>query len=416
MSANAPGASWISVLGPGLLVAATGVGAGDLMTAGFAGSHLGTAVLWAVVLGGVLKFTLTEGLARYQLATGRTLLEGSVREFGKPIHLAFLVLYVLPWTIWVGSALMSACGVAAHALFPVFETPERGKVVFGMLHSAIGVVLVWRGGFRFFERFMSLAVGLMFACVIVTAVLLAPLPAELLTGLFVPRIPDADGAGLGWTVALLGGVGGTLSILCYGYWIREHGREGLEHARTCRIDLGVGYVATCLFGLAMVVIGSRLEIEGRGASLLPRIADQLEEPLGRAGRILFLIGAWCAVLSSLLGVWQAIPILFADLWSSLFGATRGGVSSGAHSRVARAYLIGIATLPALGLFFGFEAVQKLYAVVGAWFMPILAVVLLALLRSPRRVPAEARLGLPGTLGLLLTLGFFAYAALRPLFS
>jgi Mn2+/Fe2+ NRAMP family transporter len=55
---------WLAVLGPGLLVAATGVGAGDLATAAFTGSHVGVAVLWAVVLGALLKFVLNEGLAR----------------------------------------------------------------------------------------------------------------------------------------------------------------------------------------------------------------------------------------------------------------------------------------------------------------------------------------------------------------
>ena len=41
----------LMVIGPGLLVAATGVGAGYLATAAFTGNQLGVAVLWAVVLG-----------------------------------------------------------------------------------------------------------------------------------------------------------------------------------------------------------------------------------------------------------------------------------------------------------------------------------------------------------------------------
>ena len=41
----------LTLLGPGLLVAATGIGAGDLATASFTGSILGTAVLWAAVVG-----------------------------------------------------------------------------------------------------------------------------------------------------------------------------------------------------------------------------------------------------------------------------------------------------------------------------------------------------------------------------
>ena len=55
------------MIGPGLLVAATGVGAGDLATASFAGSLLGNGILWAVVLGAFLKYVVNEGLARWQL-------------------------------------------------------------------------------------------------------------------------------------------------------------------------------------------------------------------------------------------------------------------------------------------------------------------------------------------------------------
>ena len=39
-----------TLLGPGMLVAATGIGAGDLATASFTGSILGTVVLWAAVV------------------------------------------------------------------------------------------------------------------------------------------------------------------------------------------------------------------------------------------------------------------------------------------------------------------------------------------------------------------------------
>ena len=68
---------------PGFLVAATGVGAGDLATATFTGSQLGLAILWAVVVGGLLKYTLTEGLAWWQLVTKQTFLEGVALRFGR---------------------------------------------------------------------------------------------------------------------------------------------------------------------------------------------------------------------------------------------------------------------------------------------------------------------------------------------
>jgi Mn2+/Fe2+ NRAMP family transporter len=114
-----------------VLLAATGVGAGDLATGTIAGSLLGTAVLWAVVVGAFLKFVVTEGLARWQLATGNTFLEGLVHRMG-PIMIWVFLPYLLLWSFFIGSAMMSACGIALVALVPVFEDPDRGKIVFGM--------------------------------------------------------------------------------------------------------------------------------------------------------------------------------------------------------------------------------------------------------------------------------------------
>ena len=79
----------LSVLGPGMLVAATGVGAGDLATSAFTGNKLGLAILWAVIAGALIKYILNEGLARWQLVTGDTLLEGVVLHFGRPVLWTF---------------------------------------------------------------------------------------------------------------------------------------------------------------------------------------------------------------------------------------------------------------------------------------------------------------------------------------
>ena len=384
----------LMVIGPGILVAATGVGAGDLATGAISGSRLGVAILWAVVLGAFLKFVLTEGIARYQLVTGQSLLDGAVQHLGPIVRFVFLA-YLLIWSVFVGSALMSACGVAAHAIWPVFDgvvigafrDATLGKIVFGILHSALGVALVLIGGFKLFEKIMSICIAVMFCTVIVTAAMLVENWASVGSGLVVPRIPRAGADTLGWTIALMGGVGGTLTVLCYGYWIREKGRSGPDQLRTCRIDLGVGYIFTALFGIAMVIIGSRLAPVGKGASLVVDLANQLEATsLGRAGRWAFLIGAWGALFSSLLGVWQAVPYVFADFLTQVrqrsgHTGTNAVVEASTvdpRSRAYRGYLLGIAIVPICGLFISFSAVQKYYAVFGACFMPLLAVVLLLL--------------------------------------
>ena len=125
-------ARWSAVLGPGLLVAATGVGAGDLVTATLAGSDIGLVVVWAALFGAVLKWTLNEGIARWQLATGSTLLEGWNNQFGVWFSRMFF-LYFIVWTFAVGGALVNACGIAGTAFFPIGD-PVTSKIVWGIFH------------------------------------------------------------------------------------------------------------------------------------------------------------------------------------------------------------------------------------------------------------------------------------------
>lgn len=400
-------------IGPGILLAATGVGAGDLATAGIAGTTIGLAVAWAVLVGAGLKFVLTEGLTRWQLATGTTLLEGASARLGTPFRVLFLV-YLVPWSFFTGGAMISASGAAANAILPIDPgDPGVGRVIYGLAHSAAGVALVLAGGFRLFERVMSAAVGVMVAGVLLTMVLSRPDLGGLARGLAAPRVPAVEG-GLTWTVALLGGVGGTVTILCYGYWIREHGREGPSSLKLCRMDLGVGYAMTALFGVAMLAIASRTPASGSGSGLLIGLAENLGATLGPAGKWAFLIGAWAAIASSLLGVWQAVPYLFAD-----FVIGRGSgverVSDLTRSWAYRGYLLAIAVLPIPMLFVKFETAQKFYAVFGASFIPLLAVLLLYMNGRASWVGASNRNGwwtIAALIAAVVMFGWFGWLEIR----
>ncbi len=47
-----------------------------LAAATVGGANFGLVLLWAIVIGAFFKYVLTEGVARWQLATNTTLLEG----------------------------------------------------------------------------------------------------------------------------------------------------------------------------------------------------------------------------------------------------------------------------------------------------------------------------------------------------
>lgn len=393
--------SWRNLLGPGFVVAATGVGAGDLIAASVAGRRYGLAVLWIVVLGALFKWVLNDGIARWQLATGTTLIEGWSRRLPRVVRWYFLGFLVL-WSFLVAAALASACGVAGAALWPVL--PVKG---WAALHAAAGFGFVWFGRYRVFEQIMSWLMAAMFVLVIgCAAPLLHDFPG-FVAGLLMPTVPAGSAKFL---LGVMGGVGGSVTLLCYGYWIRERGWAGTGAHRRSQLDLGVAYGLSGLFGLAMIVIAAGAEpANASGNALVLALAARLGEILGPFGRMCFLIGFWCAVFSSLLGVWQGVPYLFADTLAHLRRSSAPPAAEVTRTPVYRAYLAYLAFPPLLLLLFKSPlTIVVLYAIAGSFFMPFLAGVLLVM--NNRRAWVG---GLKNGIGInaLLILSLLLFAAL-----
>ncbi len=375
--------SWFSIVAPGILLAATGVGAGDLLTSTLAGSEVGLTVLWASIVGAFLKYYLTEGIARWQLATDTTILEGWSWKLGGWIRWGFMI-YLVFFSVVVGAALVSACGVAGAGLLPIGDL-EESRLVWGIIHSCVGFGVAWLGSFAAFEKIMAALTGTMFVTVIFTAVAVAPDLSAIAMGL-IPQIPAE---GTSWVIAVLGGVGGTVTLLSYGYWIQERGRRGAAMLPICRLDLAVGNGITALFGVAVIIIGARVELEGQGSALALQLAAQLEAVIGPAGKWIFLMGFWAAVFSSLLGVWQSIPYLFADFLD--LQTHKQGVRRARDLRKTKAYRGGlafIAVAPLAFLSWPVRQIQLTYGMFAAFFLPLLALTLLIMNNKRRWVGSD----------------------------
>ncbi|MBT7865180.1 MAG: Nramp family divalent metal transporter, partial [Opitutales bacterium] len=151
---------------------------------------------------------------------------------------------------------------------------------------------------------------------------------------------------------------------------------GKEMHRRTWMDLCSAYVLTGLFGIALIVIAAGVEpADASGQALILALSERLGDLLGPIGKIAFLIGFWCSVFSSLLGVWQGVPYLFSEYVYQI--GKKEITPPPSRSRSYRAFLLFLAIPPLALLFFQRPiAIVILYAVAGAFFMPFLASLLL----------------------------------------
>lgn len=372
------------LVGPGLVVAATGVGAIDLVATLIAGQKYAYALLWTVVVGCLMKIVLVEGVGRWTLATGTTIYEGW-SALGRWTT-AYFGPYIVIWGFVYGAAAMAGTGLPLHSLFPVLSV-----TAWGILSGLIGLVLVWAGRYSLFEKVCAALVGLMFVTMVGAAVLTIPNIPQLLGGL-VPRIPEGSIVNV---LSVAGGVGGTITLAAYGYWIREKGWTTPTYMRVMRIDNRIAYVVTGIFVLATLVVGAELLYSAQlavqtGDKGLLDLATVLDDRYGTWASKVFLVGFWAAAMSSLVGVWNGVSLMFADFVGHVRGLDLDDPDRRLGGRWYKAYILWLTFPPMILILLGRPVWLILaYGVLGAFFMPFLAVTLLALLNSDR-VPREWR--------------------------
>ncbi len=375
-AASAP-PSLLRLAGPGLVVAAAGIGSGDVVAASVAGANYGVVLLWALLLGAFFKYVLTEGIARWQLATGLTALEGWAAYLPAWVKVYF-ALFLLVWTAAVTAALTNATGLGMANLTGGAIPQSWGSV----LHTLVGGTLVLLGGYKKFEVLVKTLVGVMAFSILVCAALTFSDPVGVMRGSLVPTIPEGGGM---YVLSLIGGIGGSITMLSYNYWMREEGIAGEGHLRYVRGDIGIAYLFTAMFGMAILLIANQAffmpGVRLTDAQAVPLMAETLGSILGPFGRWAYSIGFWAAVFASLLGVWQSVPYIYADFYGivkKLSPDERREVVK-VTSTPYRAALLWVSLVPIPFAFTGRPiAVVVTYTIVGSLFVPVLAATLLYL--------------------------------------
>jgi Mn2+/Fe2+ NRAMP family transporter len=229
---------------------------------------------------------------------------------------------------------------------------------------------------------MKLLVGVMGFSILICALLIVNDWSHVVTGLVIPTVPAASGT---YVLSIIGGIGGSITMLSYNYWMREEKLAGSDALGYVRGDIAVAYLFTAIFGMSIMLIANEAFFVPRAtitdAQAVPKMAEVLGTLLGQFGVYAYSIGFWAAVFASLLGVWQSVPYLYADFYGVL---TRKPIDerralTNVKSTPYRLALVFLTLVPIPFAFTGRPvAIIVIYTIVGSLFVPFLAATLLYL--------------------------------------
>jgi hypothetical protein len=255
---------------------------------------------------------------------------------------------------------------------PAAIFPSVPLALWGAVHAGVAFVVVYVGRYQRFLSTVKALIAFKFVAVVAAAVIIAVRSGAGWTAM-PPRSPFSTVD----TLSLIGGVGGTVTLLSYGYWMREAGWSGRQRLNMARTDLGVSFALVMVFCASMMVIATNVSWQGHileeGPRLCLLLADRIGAEIGPVGRAIFLAGFWGTAFTSVLGVWHGVPFLFDD-WFHLWQRKKPSGQSGRAYRIWLAYL----ALAALSALVVGRPVWLVYAdtVVGSLFFPFVIATLL----------------------------------------
>jgi hypothetical protein len=132
-------------------------------------------------------------------------------------------------------------------------------------------------------------------------------------------------------VGMIGAVGGSLMNLAYPYFLEQKGWRGPEYRRVQTYDFLVAIIVMIILDLAIWTLGAEL-VHGRGRTIhdLEGLTSLLTEVLGNTGRVLFHLGVFAAVFTSIIGHAVGLGSIAAHahrLWRKPASAAVGAADS-----------------------------------------------------------------------------------------
>ncbi len=341
-------------MGPMLMLLGEAIGSGEILTEPVAGARYGGALLWVILFTVVTKAFWNEAIGRVALATGQNFLE-ACSGMGPPTSW-------VPWLWLVVNAskdfllrggIVAIGGLICYDVFgdlPGWMVPGSAplgtaaneaaqSVTWTFLNFALVWVILVGGGYRLAESFNTVFCLLFTVALVACAVFIFPeTTGELASGL-IPRMATSPDQLL-VMMSLAGIVMAGSGTIKYSAWAEERGMGLFAHARetgrltrnqfqpvseeevkrmrgwlrVSRINIALSYGLGMLICLATFVLGVGIlrpaGVQLAGAGLARELSLMMTQVLGPWARSLFYLGAWAAIMSTAISIFDGSSRIF----------------------------------------------------------------------------------------------------------
>jgi Mn2+/Fe2+ NRAMP family transporter len=302
---------YVRSLGPGLIVALTWLGAGDLVDSAVAGGNYGYTLMWAMVIALFVRYLFVSIIAKYQLCNqhGESVMAGIKRLH--PWMPVFVGVVALFFGHFYGSYLVKGVGEVTVKLVG-FGVPWAWSVFW----VVVGAAFIFRGAYRRIEIVFYVFLAMLSVSLIGVAGWSGPDPVAAAKGVFLFDIPEQNGpfGAILVITSLIGAVGGSIANLMYPYFMQQKGWQGPRFRRLQHYDLALGTAVLVFLNLSVWTIGAEV-LNPRGITIesLDDLATLLTVVLGELGGPIFYLGVFAALYSSVIGGATGFGYMVTDI-------------------------------------------------------------------------------------------------------
>ncbi|MBM3784369.1 MAG: divalent metal cation transporter [Acidobacteria bacterium] len=378
-------------IGPGMILAASIVGSGELIATTVLGAEVGYLAMWIIVLSCFLKPAIQSEMGRYTIATGRTALAAFNMIPGPRAGVG--------WVVWAWALMVLVTMFQIGAMFAgvaqVLNTlvPDVVRDVWVGILFLFTLWLLLGGGYERVEHLATIKVGLFTMLTLLAALILFSKPqyfswAQLAEG-FTFQLP---GAGLTTAVAVFGITGvGAAELFMYPYWCVEKGyarytgpADGSaawkERAhgwiKVMNTDILASMVIYTVATLAFYLLGAGvLHSQGllpQGNEMIAVLSKMYTETLGPWALYLFYAGAIATLYGTIFAATASNSRVYADMVQLLGVYDRGDYETRVKWR--KRFVVMLCVIPVSLHFLRVDPSQmvKIGGVGQAMMLPIIA--------------------------------------------